>query len=108
MFFSGSILDFFNEAEPSPRFFQLFQTNFQLVNEVFTRFRRFYFTVIAVWRSPATEDLPGKMISRSRIRKSINQSNDPRAEFKQSIFQVEARIRRSLGGVGRWAFGVGR
>ena len=43
MFFSGSILDFFNEAEPSPRFFQLFQANFQLVNEVFTRLGCFYF-----------------------------------------------------------------
>jgi len=47
------------------------------------------------------------MISRSRIRKSINQSNNPRAEFKQSIFQVEARIRLSLG-VRPWALSVGR
>jgi hypothetical protein len=51
--------------------------------------------------------LAGKMISRSRIRESINQSNNPRAEFKQSIFQVEVRIRLSLG-VRRSALSVGR
>jgi hypothetical protein len=76
------------------------------VNEVFTRLGCFYFTAIAIWRSPATENLPGAMISRSHIRKSINQSNSPRAELKQSIFQVEARIHLSLG-VRRWALSVG-
>src|SRR5207248_318309 len=35
---------FFNQAEPSPRLFQLFQANFQFVNEVFTRLGCFYFT----------------------------------------------------------------
>jgi len=98
---------FFKQAEPSPRLFQLFQANFQFVNEVFTRLGCFYFTVIAIWRSPTTKNLSGEMISRSRIRKSINQSNNPGAELKQSIFQVEARIRLSLG-VRRWALSVGR
>jgi hypothetical protein len=107
MFFSGSILDFLTRRSPSPRFFQLFQANFQFVNEVFTRLGCFYFTVISIWRSPATENLPGKMISRSRIRKGINQSDNPRAEFKQSIFQIEAQIRLSLG-VRRWVLSVGR
>jgi hypothetical protein len=51
--------------------------------------------------------LTGKMISRPRIRESINQSNNPCAEFEQSIFQVEVRIRLSLG-VRRWALSVGR
>src|SRR5436305_15287087 len=100
-------LRFFKQAEPSPRLFQLFQANFQFVNEVFTRLGCFYFTVIAIWRSPTTKNLSGEMISRSRIRKSINQSNNPGAELKQSIFQVEARIRLSLG-VRRWALSVGR
>ncbi len=105
---------FFKQAEPSPRLFQLFQANFQFVNEVFTRLGCFYFTVIAIWRSPTTKNLSGEMISRSRIRKSINQSNNPGAELKQSIFQVEARIRLSLGvrlgrstlGVERWALNL--
>ena len=75
------------------------------MNEIITRLGCFYFTVIAIWRSSAAEDLPGKMISCSRIRKSINQANNPRAEFKQSFFQVETRIRLSFG-VRRWASGV--
>src|SRR5207244_8205057 len=105
--FLGKHLRFFKQAEPSPRLFQLFQANFQFVNEVFTRLGCFYFTVIAIWRSPTTKNLSGEMISRSRIRKSINRSNNPGAELKQSIFQVEARIRLSLG-VRRWALSVGR
>jgi len=52
-------------------------------------------------------ELPGKMISRPRIREGINQSNNPCAEFKQSILQVDVRIRLSLG-VRRWALSVGR
>ncbi len=65
------------------------------MNEVFTRLGCFYFAVIAIWRSPATENLAGEMISRSRIWKSINQSNNPRAKFKQSIFQIALGVGRS-------------
>ena len=103
--FLGKDFGLFNQAEPSPRFFQLFQANFQLVNEVFTRLGCFYFTVIAIWRRPAAENLPGKMISCPRSRKCINEANNPHAEFKQSFFQVETRIRLSLG-VRRWALSV--
>jgi len=34
--FFGKHFGFFNQAEPSPRLFQLFQANFQFVNEVLT------------------------------------------------------------------------
>ena len=105
--FSGSILDLSIQAEPSPGFFQLFQTNLELVNEVFSGFGRFYFAVIAIWRSPTAEKLPSNMITRSRIRKRINQSNNPRTKFEKSLFEVEAQIPFPLD-VGRWALSVGR
>ena len=34
--FFGKQFGFFNQAKPSPRFLQLFQANFQFVNEVLT------------------------------------------------------------------------
>jgi hypothetical protein len=51
------------------------------VNEIFTGFGGFYFTMIAVWRSTAAENLTSNMIARSRIRKRINQSNNSRTEL---------------------------
>jgi len=84
--FLGEHLRFLNQTEPSPGFFQLFQANLQFMNKVFPRFGGFYLAVIAIRRSAAAEKLRGNMITRPRIRKRINQSNNPRAELKQSIF----------------------
>ena len=47
------------------------------------------------------------MITRSRIRKRINQSNNPRAKFEKSLFKVEVQIPFPLD-VRRWALSVGR
>ena len=75
------------------------------MNEVFARLGSFYFAVIAIRRSPTAEKLPSDVITRSRIRKRINQSNNPRTKFEKSLFEVEAQIPFPLD-VGRWALSV--
>jgi hypothetical protein len=75
----GMHFGFLNRAEPSLRLFQLFQAN--LMNEVFAEVGRLNFPVMTIWGGPAAKKLPSNMVSRSCIRKSINQSNNSRTEF---------------------------
>ena len=77
------------------------------MNEVFARLGCFYFAVVAIRRSPTAEKLPSDVITRSRIRKRINQSNNPRTKFEKSLFEVEAQVPFPLD-VGRWTLSVER
>jgi hypothetical protein len=56
------------------------------VNEIFARFGSFDLAVISVQRSSTAEQLTSERVGGSRIWQRVNQSNNPRAEFKQSIF----------------------
>ena len=100
----GKASSSFNQAEPSPGLFQLFQANLEFVNEVFARLGSLNFAMMTIRGSPTAEKLPSNMITRSRIRKRINQSNNPRTKFEKSLFEVKG----DSFSVGRWTLGVER
>jgi len=51
------------------------------MNEVFAGLGCLNFPVMTIWGGSAAKKLPSNMVSRSCIRKSINQSNNSRTEF---------------------------
>ena len=67
------------------------------MNEVFAGLGCLNFPVMTIWGGSAAKKLPSNMVSRSCIRKSINQSNNSRTEFQKSLFEIEARLPFPLG-----------
>lgn len=78
-----------DETKPAPDLLKLFETNAELVNEIFARFRSLNFTMICKWRCSASQQLSRNVIRGSRVWQRIDELREPHRKLEQTIFKVE-------------------
>ena len=79
----------FYEPRPATGFAQLFEANFQFVDEVIAGFRCFGFAVVWVGRRAGTQDLSSDMIAGTRGGQTFGQINHCGSEFEQPVFKIK-------------------
>jgi hypothetical protein len=78
-----------NQAKPPVRFTQLFQADFELVNEIVARFRILSLPMIGEWRCARAQKLSGHMVAGARRRQFLDQADYRSRIFEQPVLEIE-------------------
>jgi hypothetical protein len=80
--------DALDESEPAVGLTQFLQADVEFVDEVLCRFCGLGLAMVGIGRCACTKELAGNVVRSARVGELPGQTNDPRAEFQQTIFQI--------------------